>query len=185
LVQRLLNQRVPIDGMGFQTHLIAGQYPSSMQQNLQRFANLGLDVAITEADVRINLPTDSSKLQTQANDFRQTVEVCLAVSRCTSYTAWGFTDRHSWIPDVFDGQGAATLMDTNLNPKPAYNAVLQALQLAGRSGAGRACRPARTSITIVQALSDHSMCSCRSPGRHAMPRPVTWPIDTVVTNPQT
>lgn len=128
LVQRLLNQGVPIDGMGFQTHLIAGQYPSSMQQNLQRFANLGLDVAITEADVRINLPTDSSKLQTQANDFRQTVEACLAVSRCTSYTVWGFTDRHSWIPDVFNGQGAATLMDTNLNPKPAYNAVLQALE---------------------------------------------------------
>jgi endo-1,4-beta-xylanase len=128
LAQRLLAAGVPIDGMGFQTHLINGQFPSSMQQNLQRFANLGLDVAITEADVRITLPVDGSELQTQANTYRNTVAACLAVSRCVSYTVWGFTDRHSWVPDVFDGQGAATLMTEQLQPKPAYNAVLEELQ---------------------------------------------------------
>jgi GH35 family endo-1,4-beta-xylanase len=131
LVQRLLAQGVPIDGMGFQTHLINGQYPSSMPQNLQRFADLGLDVAITEADVRIPLPVDAAKLATQAETYRSTVNACLAVTRCVAYTVWGLSDRHSWIPDAFDGYGAATLLDEQLAPKPAYDAVLEALQEAG------------------------------------------------------
>jgi endo-1,4-beta-xylanase len=127
LVQRLLADGVPIDGIGLQTHLISGQFPSTMQENIQRFADLGLEVAITEADVRIELPVTDEKLETQAATFRSTVEACLAVPECVSYTAWGFTDRHSWVPGVFDGQGAATLMNEDLEPKPAYDAVLEAL----------------------------------------------------------
>jgi len=122
---------VPIDGMGFQTHLISGQVPADMQQNLQRFADLGLEVAITEADVRIDLPVDDAKLATQADTFRGSLEACLAVPECVSYTVWGFTDRHSWVPGVFDGQGAATPMTEDLAPKPAYDALLEALQAAG------------------------------------------------------
>jgi endo-1,4-beta-xylanase len=131
LVQRLLADGVPIDGMGFQTHLISGQVPADMQQNLQRFADLGLEVAITEADVRIDLPVDDAKLATQADTFRGSLEACLAVPGCVSYTVWGFTDRHSWVPGVFDGQGAATPMTEDLTPKPAYDALLEALQAAG------------------------------------------------------
>ena len=46
-------QDVPIDGVGFQGHL-ATQYgfPGQVQQNLQRFADLGVDVAFTELDIR-------------------------------------------------------------------------------------------------------------------------------------
>lgn len=131
LVQRLLADGVPIDGMGFQTHLISGRLPSDMQQNLQRFADLGLEVAVTEADVRIDLPVDDAKLATQADTFAGSLEACLAVPQCVSYTVWGFTDRHSWVPDVFDGQGAATPMTEDLAPKPAYDALLDALQAAG------------------------------------------------------
>jgi endo-1,4-beta-xylanase len=127
LAQDLLARQVPLDGIGFESHLaIQDGFPGGMAQNMQRFADLGLDVAITEADVRMPLPVTPEKLAQQADYYRQLAEACLAVQRCVSFTIWGFTDRHSWVPGFFAGQGAADLYDENLVPKPAYDAVHQA-----------------------------------------------------------
>ncbi|MFD3479152.1 endo-1,4-beta-xylanase [Streptomyces sp. NPDC058695] len=52
-------------------------------------------------------------------------------------TMWGYSDRHSWIPSVFPGQGAALPWDENLQRKPAYDAIAGALAAAARSSAGR------------------------------------------------
>ncbi|HEY0805160.1 MAG TPA: endo-1,4-beta-xylanase, partial [Pseudonocardiaceae bacterium] len=46
LVQSLKSQGVPISGVGFESHFILGQVPSSMQANMARFAALGVDVAV-------------------------------------------------------------------------------------------------------------------------------------------
>ena len=128
LVQSLLSQGVPIDGVGFQGHLaIQFGFPNQMQQNLQRFANLGLDVAITELDVRMQLPSDATKLATQATYYRNVTNACLAVTRCVGITTWGYTDKYSWIPSTFPGEGAALLVDQNFQVKPAYTAVHDAL----------------------------------------------------------
>jgi endo-1,4-beta-xylanase len=124
LVRSLKQQGVPIDGVGFQAHLaIQYGFPGGYQANLARFAALGVDVAITEADVRIPMPADTTKLNTQASYFKQLWDGCHAVPRCVEFTTWGFTDRHSWVPDTFPGQGAACLFDTNLRPKPAYTRI--------------------------------------------------------------
>jgi endo-1,4-beta-xylanase len=128
LVQSLLAQGVPIDGVGFQSHLaIQYGFPNQMQQNLQRFADLGLDVAITELDVRMQLPSDATKLATQATYFRNVINACLPVVRCVSVTVWGYTDKYSWIPSTFPGEGAAHLADANFQQKPSYTAVHDAL----------------------------------------------------------
>ena len=128
LVQSLLQQGVPIDGVGLQAHLATQfGFPGGMQQNIQRFANLGLDVAITELDVRMPLPPDSTKISTQNTYYRNVTAACLAVARCVGITVWGFTDRYSWVPAAFPGQGYATLSDENLQLKPAYTAVASAL----------------------------------------------------------
>ncbi|GAA3734454.1 endo-1,4-beta-xylanase [Salinactinospora qingdaonensis] len=123
LAQDLLAQGVPLDGIGLQAHLINGQVPGDMQQNIQRFVDLGLEVAITELDVRIDMPASDSELQQQAQDYREVFNNCLAVSGCVGVTVWGITDQYSWVPDTFDGQGAPLLFDNNYNPKPAYDAV--------------------------------------------------------------
>jgi endo-1,4-beta-xylanase len=124
LVKRLRAEGVPIDGVGVQAHLgIQYGFPDSLRENLQRFADLGVEVALTEADVRMPLPVTDEKLQTQADYYSRLVQGCLAVRRCVSFTVWGFTDAHSWVPGFFTGQGAACLYDENLQPKPAYFAV--------------------------------------------------------------
>ncbi|MFL6077859.1 MAG: endo-1,4-beta-xylanase [Mycobacteriales bacterium] len=134
LVQSLKQQGVPIDGVGFESHFILGQIPSSLQSNMARFAALGVDVAITELDVRMQLPADSSKLAQQANDFSTVVKACMAVSRCPGVTQWDVGDSDSWVPGTFSGQGAATMFDDSYNPKPAFTAVQTALGGGGNNG---------------------------------------------------
>lgn len=124
LVRSLKQQGVPIDGVGIQTHLATRYgYPSGFRQNIERLAALGLDIAITEADVRVQLPADQGKLNTQADYYKRIWDDCHAVSRCVEFTTWGYTDRHSWVPGTFPGEGAACLFDSNLRPKPAYTRI--------------------------------------------------------------
>ncbi|WP_421734447.1 endo-1,4-beta-xylanase [Cellulomonas sp.] len=126
LVKDFKARGVPIDCVGFQSHLIIGQVPSTMQQNLQRFADLGVDVRVTELDIRMQTPSDATKLATQAADFKKVFQICLAVSRCQGVTIWGITDKYSWVPDTFPGQGAALVWDANYAKKPAYDAIASA-----------------------------------------------------------
>ena len=134
LVQSLRSQGVHVDGVGDQGHL-AVQFPSpgTMQENLKRFSDAGFQVEITEADARMVLPPDATKLDAAAEAYRVMLSACLLTRSCTGLTVWGFTDLHSWVPGVFSGQGAADLLDANFQPKPAYNAVRTDLVLAARS----------------------------------------------------
>ena len=130
LAQGLKSQDL-IDGMGFQAHLILGQVPSTMEQNLQRFADLGLKVRITELDIRIQMPADSNELQRQAQDYARVVNICKNIANCSGVTVWGLRDGDSWVPDVFPGEGAPLLYNDDFSVKPAYTAVLNALGGSG------------------------------------------------------
>ncbi|HYZ55765.1 MAG TPA: endo-1,4-beta-xylanase [Streptosporangiaceae bacterium] len=138
-LKQMLDQGVPINGVGDQGHLDTqyGFSGAQMTQDFQRYASLGLKVAITEADVRTfvdspttQVPTDHLAVFAQPYEFSQMLKACLAVPECISFTAWGFTDAESWIPAFFTGEGYALLYDVNLNPKPAYFDVQQDLRLA-------------------------------------------------------
>lgn len=129
LLQRLLDQGVPVDGIGFQGHFVVGGLPSraDLTANFQRFADLGLEVHVTELDVRIPLPASSAELQQQAADFATVVEACLAVTGCRAVVTWGVDDGSSWIPGTFQGYGAPLLFNADYQPKPAYWSVHDAL----------------------------------------------------------
>ena len=133
LVKQLLAQHVPVQGYGMQGHLgIQYGLPNNVVGNVRRFDKLGLESAFTEVDVRMPLPADPIKLSAQAQGFTTLLQGCLLARHCVSYTLWGFTDRYSWVPGVFDGQGAALPLDENLVRKPAYTAIHDTLALAGR-----------------------------------------------------
>ena len=95
--------------------------------NLQRLAALGLDVHITEMDVRINGVVTEEKLARQASIYKDMLRVCIAAENCRAFVLWGFTDRHSWIPQYFRGWGSALPFDEAYRPKPAYRALMEAL----------------------------------------------------------
>jgi endo-1,4-beta-xylanase len=125
LVQRLLAEGVPVHGFGVQGHRIAGDPPTTMRENLQRFVDLGLEVALTEVDVRMPVAGSEhpEQLAAQAADYGSMVRAARQVPGCTAFVLWGLSDAHSWIPDTFAGFGAAHVFDASLRPKPAFDAV--------------------------------------------------------------
>jgi len=148
LAQQLLDDHVPIDGIGIQGHLDTqyGWSPARLQQDIERYASLGLKVAITEADVRTfvdgpttQVPTDNLAQFAQPFEFSEMLKAGLAVPEFISFTVWGFTDADSWVPGFFTGEGYATIYDVNLNPKAAYSALQTNLAIAA-DGAPRRVR---------------------------------------------
>ncbi|WP_367129656.1 endo-1,4-beta-xylanase [Saccharothrix sp. HUAS TT1] len=131
LVRELRRRGVPIHGVGVQGHLKAGSPPRSMRENLGRFADLGLRTAVTEADVRVVVPADPAKLAAQAEGYRALLDACLATPGCLSFTVWGYTDRYSWVPGWFEGEGTANILDENFAAKPAHRALRDGLSSGG------------------------------------------------------
>ncbi|PVF96555.1 glycoside hydrolase [Serendipita vermifera] len=123
IVKEFIRDGVPIDGVGFQAYHYLGAVPTTLQENLQRFADLGLDVAITEVDINLRGPGNTTAFEQQARDYHSIVAACVAVQRCVSVTAWGIMDNHSWLP-----YGYVLPWDSAGNPKPAYYAIANAFQ---------------------------------------------------------
>jgi endo-1,4-beta-xylanase len=117
---------VPLDGIGFQAHLTLNfDDPAkikSFARNLQRFAKLGLELHITELDIRLNDSSPAS-LAAQAKLYGEVTTLCMQQPNCKLLQTWGFTDKHSWIPAFFKGTGWALLWDDEYRRKPAYSAV--------------------------------------------------------------
>lgn len=128
LVKKLKAQGVPIDGVGMQAHLILGSIPGDMGTMMGQFASLGVDVAVTELDIRMKMPSDAAKLEQQKKDYYSVTKACTGVSRCVGITVWDFSDKWSWVPSVFTGEGAALPWDENFVKKPAYYGIEEALR---------------------------------------------------------
>jgi endo-1,4-beta-xylanase len=138
LVKELLAKGVPIHGFGMQAHMICKNMPNfeSIAANIKRFTDLGLEVHITELDVRIPGVGTPEQFKLQAEIYAGFMKVAMENPGVTSVTIWGITDKDSWIQWSYPGYGAATLFDGQYNPKPAYEAVLKVLA-AGRKKSAR------------------------------------------------
>ena len=77
-----------IDGIGLESHFIVGETPSASAQasNMASFTALGVEVAVTELDVRQTLPETSAQDQQQAKDYVSTVQACLQTKDCVGVT---------------------------------------------------------------------------------------------------
>lgn len=126
LVERMRGRGTPIDGIGTQAHLIVGNL-APFDEQLRRLGATGLDVAITELDIRILKPVDSSKLAQQARDYELVTKSCLNLPQCVGITLWGVSDRNSWVDGTFPNYDAPLLWDDNFNKKSAYTSSDNAL----------------------------------------------------------
>ena len=155
LVKKLKAKHVPITGVGLQDHVNLDT-PTTDQINatIEDFSKLGVKVMITELDVTV-LPwptpqqtadpsvrvASNPKLNPYPDGLPDSVQQQLAkrygdlfhayASHCgvvTRVTVWGVSDKGSWrngwpIPGRTD---YPLLFDRNDEPKPAFNAVIEA-----------------------------------------------------------
>ena len=144
-----------IDGVGLQSHFIVGSTPqtSDFETVLKSFTSLGVSVAITELDIRMTLPSTAALLTQQATEYQNVAAACVGTAGCVGITVWDYTDKYSWVPSTFSGQGAACPWDANLAKKPAYNGILAGLGAPAVGGAApttsAAPAPPKTTTTPV------------------------------------
>lgn len=130
LVKSMQDRNIPIDGVGLQFHWGVQGHDSldSVAQNMARFAALGLEIHITELDIKCTpknsgQPCTPNLLNLQAQLYADILKTCLAQPKCTSFETWGFTDKHTWIGSA----SAPLLFDVNYKPKPAFDALVNLL----------------------------------------------------------
>jgi endo-1,4-beta-xylanase len=152
LVRELKDKGVPIHGVGFQMHVYGTDFMTQAQldtkaealtKNIRKYANLGVNVLITEFDLRLDgVPgSQEERFELQGRVYGGLFRACLEAG-VRSFAVFGLTDKYSWleIPSIGgpDAQYTDPLpFDGNFRPKPAYYAllsVLQELYVGQRSG---------------------------------------------------
>ena len=131
LVKGMKERGVPLDGVGLQMHINdTGIDFAGMKKNIERLRALGLDVSVTELDVRLAKPVDSAKLTTQAKVYRQVCDTLFSSQPNAMLVSWGFTDKFSWIPKFFHGFDAGLPFAADYQSKPGRQAIADALSAA-------------------------------------------------------
>jgi endo-1,4-beta-xylanase len=138
VVDQLLRDGVPVHALGVQAHLLADRFAErfdarSYTRWLDRVADRGLDVLITELDVLDDgLPADVGPRDVAVADvYRRYLDVALSHRAVKAVMNFGLTDRYTWLQEDLpreDGAARRPLpFDDDLQPKPAYRAVARAL----------------------------------------------------------
>jgi endo-1,4-beta-xylanase len=146
-IDYLKSKNVPIHGLGIEAHLNANRFAQNFDTAAYRtyLANVaarGLNIFITELDVLDDgLKADIATRDAGVADvYTRFLSVALQEPAVKIVNTFGLSDRYTWLQEDYprrDGAPRRPLpFDENLQPKPAYTAILQAFQNA----------PARTPI---------------------------------------
>lgn len=132
--RKLLADGVPVGGFGIQGHLrLDKDFPQDLEKNMRRFADLGLRLSVTEADVRMPLgggaPTTEDN-EKQATYYHRLLAACLNTPACRSFSVWGFTDKYSWVTDL-DNMGSASPLTSEFKPKQSWTMMIELLRADG------------------------------------------------------
>lgn len=130
LIKSLKAKGVPIDGIGFQTHVDKSfeSKVSEFKEVMQRFASLGLEINITEMDVDVGDNPKEADFLTQARIYSKVLDSCLSINTCKALVVWGANDKNSWLRDDSGRKAYPLLLNDDYNPKPAYNDIIRRLQ---------------------------------------------------------
>ncbi|HKL78944.1 MAG TPA: endo-1,4-beta-xylanase [Mobilitalea sp.] len=124
MVKDLREQGIPIDGIGMQGHYSVDTPIGSVEYSLKRFAELGVEISITELDVGVNGASPAGL--TEEQEIKQGLAYAELFQLFREYsdnigrvTLWGYVDNKSWRSDRFP-----CLFNSDYTPKQAAYAVL-------------------------------------------------------------
>ncbi len=142
MIRELMDDKVPIDGVGIQGHWsVYEPTEDQLRATISAFTDLGLKIQITELDVSIYekehsarkpMPTDSDVFteelkKKQADQYEMIFRVLRDYKEhITGVTFWNISDRHSWL-DNFPVKGRKDyplLFDEEFQPKESFYRVV-------------------------------------------------------------
>lgn len=125
LVRHLLNEKVPLDAVGFQTHLnIKQTYDwEGLKNNIKRYKDLGLEVYIAELDVG-NDGTESGR--NKQKDYYYNAVKAIREGGADIINLWGLNDGQ--MGNYKEDKFALMFEGLNIRPKPAYFGFREALK---------------------------------------------------------
>ncbi len=136
LAKELKAKNAGISGIGTQMHININTSYLEIDEMFKKLAETGLQIKVTELDVRIN-PSDSPSffasaelLQRQAAMYARVInsyKKYVPVNQQFGITFWNMTDNDSWIPSYFKVIDYPTIWDKNYIKKPAYAGVATSL----------------------------------------------------------
>jgi endo-1,4-beta-xylanase len=144
LVAELKDAGVKLDAVGLQGHL-QPQYPHDpvrFDEFLHALADLGVDIYITEFDVRDDIFPDEIEARDAAvaRTARQFLDMTLRHPAVKMLVAWELADNYSFYRGIYRAKNptAARLprplpYDDKLQAKPLWNAIAQAFEGAPRT----------------------------------------------------
>ena len=142
LLKKLVDAKVPINGVGIQAHWsIYEPDQKDLVATIKKFASLGLKIQVTELDVSIYpweknrraLRTGESDAYTpdlekkQADKYAEVFKIFRKYHNViTGVTFWNISDKHTWLDNypVAGRKNYPLLFDQNLQPKKAYWSVV-------------------------------------------------------------
>lgn len=131
-VKKLKEEGVPIDGVGMQLHLATDLpfEPEKIRKNVQRYAELGIDISFSEIDVRLPKDkfNDPAEIERQKYIYTELLDIALTEPNVKSYIVWGMYDRTNWVPATFPNYGNACIYDVNYNKKEVYEEIFKKLK---------------------------------------------------------
>lgn len=84
-VKKWIAAGVPIDGIGAQAHLMAGE-AKNVPASLALLCAAASQCALTEVDI----------VNASPGDYVTTVKACVDIPNCVGVTVWGVRDPDSW-----------------------------------------------------------------------------------------
>lgn len=137
LVEEMVGEGVPIDGIGLQHHVMFNEQSSDdLKRFIERINRLGLTYEITELDVRQKVFKRSKNMAlAQAQSYYTIARTCIESGGCEGITLWGVGDGVNWYDHMapFNSKmfqpNKPLLFNEQMNKKPAYYGLREALKL--------------------------------------------------------
>jgi endo-1,4-beta-xylanase len=129
MINDFMARGIPVNGLGLQMHTDISASNDGISKAIQKLANTGLRIHISELDISVNTSNNSNVSfsaalsQQQADKFAYIVQQYkLLVPPVQQYgiTTWNLSDKDSWIRSYLKRNDWPLLFDDNYLRKPAY-----------------------------------------------------------------
>lgn len=123
---------VPIDGVGMQMHIDASRPPKKQDviDNMNRFADIGVKVYVTEFDVNTNYVKASrtEKNQLESQITYDTARACIESNVCVSFNVFGLTAKNDLLKNITFAKSRDYMFDSRFRPRPSFYSFRKAWQ---------------------------------------------------------